>query len=163
MANEQLSHSTSHQNYTPNSVINTILGERRFDPQAYLYLPDGLIGFHDCYDFVIIDNPPLKVELSQPLYLMQSLNMLNACFLILPYTTELGWLKPTDLAVAHRDLQLEPSTTQIFCIAHAHSTDQETLTVTINLKAPLFMDTNQRRAWQYVFDNPDYPCQYAMS
>jgi flagellar assembly factor FliW len=103
-----------------------------FQPEQVLEVPQGLFGFPDEREFLLLELPS-----SRPVVFLQSIRTESLCFITLPVQT----IDP------EYSLQLR-ATSNLLCLALLTiREDQET---TANLKAPLVIDIASHRAVQVI-------------
>jgi flagellar assembly factor FliW len=121
-----------------------------FEPEQVLKVPQGLFGFPDEQEFLLLELPS-----SRPVVFLQSIQSENLCFITLPVQTVQADYKLTQKheqsapAVAD-ELQLGKD---LLCLALL--TMRENQTTTANLKAPLVIDIPSHRGMQVIVED-DY-------
>lgn len=131
-------------------------GELKYDGPAVVEFREGIPGFENEMQFLLIERPDLK-----PLVFMQSLETPGLCFMTLPVFTVAADYR-LEMADADRSvLDLPPQPVigrDVAClvIANLHSNG----TVTVNLLAPLVIDLKTRRAVQAILSESGYSHEY---
>jgi flagellar assembly factor FliW len=135
--------------------IATRFGPLVLDPGRLITLPSGLLGFADCQRFALADLP----DPEGPLKLLQSIDEAELAFLVLP-------IDPTTGPIARRDLELACQALGFYWSALAVlglvtvRPEAGGVRFSINLKAPLLIDTGRQIGRQHVFAGDAYPLRY---
>lgn len=142
---------------------NPIVTESRFgrltiQQQAFLFFPQGLLGFVEYRDFGLADLPEGK----HPQFkVLQSLTDANLSFLVAPLATESEALDHSDVEEACRALSIALADLAIVLIVTVRR-DDDGAHVSVNLRAPIFIDTRKRIARQYVLPNNKYEIRHKL-
>ncbi len=130
-------------------------GAIEVDEQKILHFPRGLPGFPDCTEFIVMDH-----DKETPLKWLQCVDRPEVAFLVVepeqillsygleipePVLAFLGWRKETG----------DPRDVVVFVIL---TLDGENLTA--NLRAPVLVNVENRRAHQMILDDPQIPIQH---
>lgn len=144
---------------TEDSVtMTTRFGTFSFNRAAAITMPRGIPGFSEQREFSLAD---LGEEIPGQFKLMQSLQDPNISFLIAPMSLESCPISEADLGDALNALGINAEDVAIVLIVTIRRIG-ESAQVTVNLRAPIFIDTRNQLAWQHVFPNPDYPVRYVL-
>lgn len=141
----------------------TLLMESRFGalaihPNATLLFPQGLLGFGDFRDFALADLPDGK----QPQFkALQSLSDPSLAFLVAPLPTESSAIDQVDVEEACVNLEIASEDLAIVLIVTVRR-DEEGVHVSVNLRAPILIDTRRRVARQYVLPNSKYEIRHKL-
>jgi flagellar assembly factor FliW len=82
-------------------------------------------------------------------------------FLVLPVPPELHLLAPDDLDAACGELRIEPEDLLLLLMVTLQAGPTR-LEAFANLRAPLFVDSARRLAWQVVLPSAAYPVRYPL-
>lgn len=118
-------------------------------------LPNGILGFEDHKEFVLLQNPEEK-----PFAWLQSVDSGDLAFLLIPPDKVVGDYRPdiNDADVAALGLN-SPDDALIYSIVTIH----EDGTFTANLKGPIVLNRFSLRGKQVVPDNvADFPLRQAL-
>jgi len=130
-------------------------GAIEVDEEKILHFPRGLPGFSGCTEFIVMDH-----DKETPLKWLQCVDRPEVAFLVVepeqillsygleipePVLAFLGWQKETG----------DPRDVVVFVIL---TVDGENLTA--NLRAPVLVNLENRRAHQMILDDPQIPIQY---
>ena len=129
-------------------TLQTSFGEVEYDPNRVVHFPEGLIGFEQLRDFVV-----LPTEQKQILFCLQSVDKADVTFLFInpalffpDYQVNLS---------AHTLQKLEISTSDPYFILTTITFHQDKQ-VTLNLLAPVVYTPKTDRAVQIVLDGSGY-------
>lgn len=131
-----------------NGALPTRFGPIRIDPERAIHFRYGLFGFGTCRHFVLADVPGREV----PFKLLQSADDPEVGFLVLPMDPERGPIASDDLERACVDLGIDPSAVVALSIVTLRAEPGQTRG-TVNLKAPILIDSRRREGCQYVLDD----------
>lgn len=131
-----------------------------YEPQQVLQVPQGLFGFPEEKEFLLLELPS-----SRPLVFIQSVHSQNLCFLSLPvqivdpaYTLS---MRVEDLQVlGHRETALPVMGKDLLCLAIL--TLGERRSATANLAAPLVIKIAAHRGIQAIVSGP-YSTRHILS
>ncbi len=128
--------------------IMTRFGEVEYDPQQLLHFEEGLIGFENLHDFIVI---PSKKE--GPLFWIQSVDDPEVAFVLtdptnffLDYTIE-----PTDEERAHLGISKDD---EVYILSVV--TVPPSKKITLNLAAPIIFAPKTNKAMQVILENSPY-------
>ena len=139
-------------------TIKSRFGEISVDPEKAVYFPRGLLGIPDKFSFMLAHFPNPKM---QQFTLLQSLDDENLSFITLPLEFNNTMIAAEDLRTACRDLQIEERDLVVLLIVLVHrGLDQVRLSV--NLRAPVLIDSKRRKGNQYVFIQDHYKVQHML-
>lgn len=130
-------------------------GAIQYEPHQVLRVPEGLFGFPEEKEFLLLELPS-----SRPLVFIQSIHSQNLCFLSLPaqivdsaYTLS---LRPQDLlALGYSDAAPPVMGKDLLCLAIL--TLGERRAATANLAAPLVIEIAAHRGIQAIVTEPYSP------
>lgn len=137
------------------SSIATRFGPLVLDPVRLITLPSGLLGFADCQHFALADLP----DPQGPLKLLQSVDEPELAFLALPIDPSTGPIARGDLDLACRALGFDWSVLAVLGLVTVRP-EGDSVHFSINLKAPLLIDTRRQIGRQHVFAGEAYPLRY---
>jgi flagellar assembly factor FliW len=135
--------------------IATRFGTFALDPARLITLPSGLLGFADCHRFALADLPDPK----GPLKLLQSVDEPELAFLVLPIDPDAELIAHADLELACQALGFDWSALAVLGLVTVRP-EAEGVHFSINLKAPLLVDTGRQIGRQHVFAGEAYPLRY---
>ena len=150
------------QNNIPQTIkVTTLMGDREFRWDKAIYMPAGLSGFTDNNIFALANFPS---EISNCFKLLQCLNDPELAFIVAPYNMESGILAAEDIEPAIASHGIEPENVAIVLIVTLQkSDDHETIEMTVNLRAPILIDTKRQTAFQIRLNKPQYDYRHPLS
>jgi flagellar assembly factor FliW len=128
--------------------IATRFGEVEYDPENLLHFPEGLIGFEDLRDFIVMPNAK-----EGPLFWIQSVDDPAVAFVLTDPTNffpDYGVLPDQN---ERRKLGMGESDE---CYVLSVVTVQPDRQVTLNLAAPVLFSPGRNRAVQVILENGKY-------
>ena len=137
------------------SSIATRFGEVALRPDRLIAFPSGVLGFAHCRRYALVDLPDLRVVFK----LLQSVDQPELAFLVLPLDPLAGPISASDLAAACDGLGFDWQSLAALAIVTVRSA-AEGVCFSINLKAPLLIDTARRVGRQHVFASESYPLRH---
>lgn len=161
--NSALQASTPSPAIGENSVPTTLVIESRFGtltlaPHASLLFPQGLLGFADCRDFALAELPEGKHPQFKAL---QCLTDPNLSFLVAPLPSDSSAIDSADVTEACQTMSIEREDLAIVLIVTVRR-DDDGAHVSVNLRAPVMIDTRKRIARQYVLPNNKYEIRHKL-
>ena len=139
-------------------VIETRFGEMSFERDDAVYLPRGLFGYADHHDFGIANLADPRLDRFK---LLQSLNEPSLSFIVAPLNAEIDLIDAADIDAAGETLSIAPADTAVLLIVATRKVGVETQ-VSVNLRAPIIVDTQSQTGWQYVLNNSRYPVRHVL-
>lgn len=137
-------------------TIKTRFGEVTVDTTKTVLFPRGLLGMPDKPRYAIASFPSTKMAQFK---LLQSLDDHSLSFITLPLEIENSIISAADIRSAAADMQIKEESLAILLIVSVHrSPDQVKLSV--NARAPIFIDAERRVGVQHVFQNDSYKVQH---
>jgi len=133
------------------TVITTRFGEIALDPVKAITFTYGLLGFADRQRYVLVDTPPPQVAFK----LLQSLDDPELAFLVLPLDPTNGPIARADVEAVCRVLALDPAPLALLGIVTMRR-EPPAVQFTVNLRAPLLLDTTRQIGFQHVLANESY-------
>ena len=130
------------------------LGPIVVDTEKIVAAPRGLFGFEGLRQFVLLRLP---AERFGPLGLLQCLDDANAAFLFHADIPSASLYRPGDLDAACQALAIAPSAAAALVLVTARPAP---LGLTMNLRAPVLLDTACRIAVQHILANGEYPVRF---
>jgi len=139
-------------------TIENRFGTFAFDPKLAIAFPRGLLGFPDHREFGLADLADPRLTAFK---LLQSLADPSLCFLVSPCASEGGPHAAADLEPALADLSIAREDAAVLLLVTVRKA-VEGIQVTVNLRAPVLVDTRAQTAQQYVLRNEDYRIQHPL-
>lgn len=161
MLNQSAPHSFYATGATPALMMETIksrFGDITVETERAVVFPRGLLGVPDKFNFVLANFPSAKM---QQFTLFQSLDDLGLSFITLPLEVNNNIIASDDIRRAGQDLQIAEANLVTLLIVSVHrGLDQVKLSV--NARAPLFIDSQRKAGIQYVFPQDHYKVQHML-
>lgn len=139
-------------------AVQTRFGELIVDPSATVRLPRGLLGYSDVHEFALANLPE---ERFGQFKLLQSLERPELSFIVVPYNLAAGQIAREDIAGAYEALGIAPADGAVLLVVSVRKAG-EAVSISVNLRAPILIDTANRRAWQHVLTNPAYSVRHVL-
>lgn len=138
--------------------IESRFGSITIEPDQILETPRGLLGFseHRAFGLAMLPNgqhPQFRV--------LQSMSDPNLAFLVAPFNTDSGAISPEDLQDAAKALEIAVERLAVLLIVTVRR-DDSGAHVSVNLRAPLFVDTERSIARQLVLPNAAYSIRHRL-
>ena len=139
----------------PTSVtIRTLFGDKEFLWDKAIYFPAGLKGFPDHNVFALASFPG---ESNGSFILMQSLTEQELAFIVAPYNMESNSIKAEHLAQAFTVHGIKKDEGAVLLIVTLHKPEDGGDTImSVNLRAPIIIDTPRQAAYQYLLPDASY-------
>jgi flagellar assembly factor FliW len=142
----------------PARTIESRFGTLEIAADAHVTLPNGLLGFAEFHDFGIAALP----EGRHPQFrVLQSLTTEDLAFLVAPLNMDSGAIEEADLSEACTTLGIERNKLAIMLIVTVRR-DENGAQVSVNMRAPLFIDTGRMVGRQYVMPNNRYSIRHVL-
>lgn len=136
--------------------IENKLGVFEFDPKLAVNFPTGLVGFSSVHSFGISDIPS---ESMAQFRLLQCLDDTTLSFIVLPIEPNASPIDEADVNEACESLGIAKDDLAMLFIITIRSTGQG-ITLSVNHRAPIMIDTQKRIGRQYVLPNNKYSVQH---
>jgi flagellar assembly factor FliW len=136
-------------------VIETRFGPLEFGPANSIFMPVGPLGFGACHHFGLAELPK---PASDRFKLLQSLDNHDLGFIVTQ-------LEPDDARISRDDLEDAamsvgiPMEAALFLLIVTIRANDESTSITANLRAPVVLDKNRLVARQVVMANNALPIQ----
>ena len=144
------------ENQPENVIVETRFGDIEFAWDKAIYMPIGLLGFAEHHVFGLA-NIPGQTDVQFKLY--QSLTDAHMSFIISPYDLRSGVYSDHDLEVASKGVAVPIEHMTILLVVTIRSNGEGGVKMSVNLQAPIIVDTERQVAWQYIMRNDIYPVQ----
>lgn len=139
-------------------VVESRFGTLAIGENATLAMPQGLLGFGDYHDFALAELPDGKYPQFR---VLQCLSDQNLAFLVAPLSAGNQAIDAADIEDACRALGIALDDLALMLIVTVRR-DEAGAHVSVNLRAPVFVDTRNRVARQYVMSNSKYPVRHTL-
>ena len=140
------------------TTVKTRFGVIEFDLSLALTFPKSIPGFVGYQQFGLAMIPS---ETQSSFMLLQALDPDDLSFIVLPYDPALGLIDAKDIESAQQHLGIAPADCAIMLIATFRRMGNSFET-SVNMRAPLFVDTASRLAWQHILPNDRYEVRHTL-
>lgn len=139
-------------------TVETRFGSIAFDDSNSVTLPQGLIGFSEFRRFGLAPIPDPRMAQFR---LLQCLDQTDLSFLVLPVPLDGSTIADEDVDEACATLGIPRHDVALFLLVTLRK-EAEGLSVSMNVRAPIVVDSTTRIARQHVLPNPDYPIRHML-
>jgi len=140
------------------TLIKSRFGHLEFRSENALTLPQGVLGFSGYHDFCVAYLPDGK----HPQFkVLQCLTEPDIAFLVVPFNIDSEAIDEADLDEACEALSIERQDLVVFLIVTVRR-EGDGVSVSVNLRAPLFIDRHKRTGRQYVMPNNKYSIRHGL-
>lgn len=140
-------------------VIDTRFGKVTIYRKNPVIFPNGMLGMPDKFEYCITKLPSEKLARFK---LLQSLDDLELSFITLPVEVNNPIIDKDDILAGCKDLDIRPDDLQLLLVVTVHRLPNA-VRLSVNARAPIFINTPRRVASQYVFRNDKYQIQHMIS
>ncbi len=133
-------------------VVDTRFGKVTLYRKSPIVFPNGLLGMPDRFQFCLTSFPGEKLARFK---LLQSLEDMNLSFIMLPVEVDNELIERADIEQACKDLDMATESLALLLIVTVQREAGNVL-LSVNARAPIFMNVQKRVAAQYVFHNAKY-------
>lgn len=139
-------------------TVETQFGPMTFDAEQAIHFPHGMLGFGGHTRFGLANLP-------DPAYgnfkLMQCLDGSGLAFLVLPVANVGDAVAKSDIDEAFEALAIPAANGAALVIVTVRK-HEDKVTLSVNLRAPVLIDTKTRKAVQYVLANSAYSIRHEL-
>jgi flagellar assembly factor FliW len=140
-------------------VIETRFGPMEFSGSQSLFMTRGVLGFAEHKHFGLAYLPNKFID---QLMLLQSLESPDTSFLVLPLGIDAGIIEQEDLVAACNTMKIEPENAVVAVIVTIRDVGGKPQ-ISVNLRAPILLDSDARTGWQYVLPNSKYAVRHVLA
>lgn len=132
-------------------------GEIKVNKDKAISFPEGILGIEGLHKYCLADYPENKLPIFK---VLQSIENEEIAFLVLPVTNINETYQQEHLNECLNDLQIKNSDAVLMLIASVHKLpNNDKAKLTVNVRAPIVLDSATRVAYQYVFKYDNYSIQ----
>jgi flagellar assembly factor FliW len=141
------------------AIINSRFGELRLDKTKILHFPKGILGVSS-RNFILTNYPQ---EAFQQYKILQSAEDARLAFIVLPVPRDENnyfslFYQHKDIDDCLKQLAFNLEDIEILLILSIHNTEVNRMS--LNLKAPIILNTKENIGLQYVFTNNNYEIRH---
>jgi flagellar assembly factor FliW len=140
-------------------TIDTRFGTVRLNREHPVIFPRGLLGLPNRLNYCLCEFPGEKLSRFK---LLQSLDDMSLSFIALPVEINNAIFAMEDIITACDDLGIPVQDAALLLIVSVHRAATG-VTLSVNARAPLLIDTRKGLAAQYVFTSDKYKVQHAIN
>jgi flagellar assembly factor FliW len=140
-------------------VIESRFGKIKINRANAVFFPRGIIGFPENLDFCLADFPNPKMEQFK---VLQCLNDKELSFVVLPLERTNHLVETADIDEACQLLGIETTHLAMLLIVSVHR-KSDGINLSVNARAPIFVDAEQKLAAQFVLPNSKYQIRHFIS
>jgi len=137
-------------------VIDTRFGKIAVKRQTPMVFPRGLLGMPERFNFFLTEFPNKNLGKFK---LLQSLDDFELSFITLPIDLENGIIAAEDLSSVSKELGIKIENLGALLVVSVHRSPAK-VSLSVNARAPLLIDTATRIAIQHVFLSDKYKVQH---
>lgn len=139
--------------------IDTRFGKVTISRKNPIVFPTGLLGFPERTEYCLTKFPSQKMARFK---MLQSLEDETLSFITLPIDNANPLFEPTDLMQAANDLGIPLAELTTLLIVSVHR-DSVGVKLSVNARAPIFVNASKRTAAQYVFSTNKYNIRHMLT
>lgn len=128
--------------------INTRFGEVEYNPDEVLHFPEGLIGFENLHDFIVMPN-----KKNGPLFWIQSVDDPEIAFVL---TDPTNFFLDYKIVPSKEEKTILKISSEEECFILSVVTVPPSREITLNLAAPILFSPKMNLAIQVVLENSPY-------
>ncbi len=136
--------------------VNGRFGQVKINRANAVYFPRGILGFPENLDFCLAEFPSDKM---QQFKILQCISDTDLSFAVLPVAVQNDLIQMPDIEEALAALQIEKNDLALLLIVSVHR-KTSSVNLSVNLRAPIFLDTGKKLAAQYVLSNNNYEIRH---
>lgn len=140
------------------NTIQTRFGEITFAAQGVVEFPNGLLGMPGQTSFAVAEMPLEKFKNFQ---VMQSLVDEETSFALYPHDLMKTKIDPQDVSEICQILEFNEDDLIVMLIASIQRTASKSM-LTVNLRAPIFIDVEKQQGYQIVMTSNKYQVQHPL-
>ncbi|MDP2696660.1 flagellar assembly protein FliW [Thalassospira sp.] len=139
-------------------TVETRFGDIEFFWNKAIYMPVGLLGFAEHHAFGLANIPGSTLDQFK---LYQSLTDANLSFIISPYNPDANIYSAEDIERALGSLAIPQEDMVILLVVTIRPSPSGTgIAMSVNLQAPIIIDTKRQVGWQHIMAHDKYPVQH---
>ncbi|MFO0110085.1 MAG: flagellar assembly protein FliW [Alphaproteobacteria bacterium] len=139
--------------------VETRFGKVKLQRSQSVMFPNGMLGLPDKMQFCLTRFPSEKME---RFLLLQSLDEASLSFITLPLDLKNPIIDQVDILQAASDLEIAPEALALLLIVSVHR-DMSGIKLSVNARAPLLVNAQNRTASQFVFSSNKYEIRHLIT
>jgi len=161
--NSEIAENSNNNNEGKEITLESRFGEVTVDVERAIFFPQGICGIPEKMHFAIIDMPSKNLG---DFKLLQCLNDPSLSFVVFPLSLENDLIEKQDLVDCCEVTKINSDGLLTLLIASIQRAPKEDGTidigVTLNVRAPIIVDTKDQSAMQYVFSSNKYAIRHEL-
>jgi flagellar assembly factor FliW len=137
---------------TGTEQVDSRFGRITVDYDKQIFMEKGLLGIPDKTQFCLL---PFPVKKFPQFCLLHSLNDHALSLIVLPLALENELIATEDVLEAAHDLQIAPASLSMLLVVNVYR-EVNNVRMSVNARAPIFIDTVAKRGEQVVLRNTKY-------
>ena len=133
-------------------TLKTRFGVMEIDRDKTITVPQGIVGFSEFKEYGL--STPAHAVLDGYM-LLQSIDEAELTFILKPYDINSSLIDNQDIANAMKQYSITSDNIAVMLVTTLRQV-AEGIRKTVNLRAPLFIDTSKRQAWQHILSSEKY-------
>ncbi len=139
--------------------VETRFGAMDFNRDSMITMPRGLLGYADYREFGLAAMPDPKLG---QFMVLQSLTDADLSFVVAPLNPDGETIETNDINDACEALSIDPLKSATLLVVSTRRIGNVTQ-ISVNLRAPIIVDTQAQQAWQQVLLNSRYPVRQVIA
>ena len=139
------------------TTIKTRFGEITVDKNNVISFKYGILGIPYAISFCLTDMPNVN---SKGFKLLQCMEDENLSFIVVPSEYKNELIQEKHIEDACLALEIEKERLLLLFIVTIHGVKEGSDYLSVNAKAPIFLNVDDKSAVQYVFQSPEYKVQH---
>lgn len=140
-------------------TIETRFGTVEINQKNKINFRSGLLGFGEATEFVLIDLENPKYELFR---MLQCINDPSLSFIVFPPNLESGLIDRADIEAAAKTVKMRFEDVVILLLVTVRGQKDASSSLSVNLRAPILIDSVNFSGVQYVMPNDKYPVRFML-
>lgn len=140
-------------------LLESRFGQITIDMEKAIYFPTGILGMPDKLHFCLADFPEgSKTEFK----VLQSLDDIELSFVVLPVANENSFIEKQDIEEIATIMTTNVDDIALALVASTHVAPEGKL-ISVNVRAPIVINTKEKAAAQYVFSHSKYEIRHVLN
>ncbi|NKB20122.1 MAG: hypothetical protein GKS01_06195 [Alphaproteobacteria bacterium] len=140
-------------------TVETRFGQMEFNQNSMVTMPRGLLGYANYREFGLAAMPDPKLG---QFMVLQSLTDAELSFVVAPLNPDGETIELSDISDACETLSIDPIKSATLLVVSTRRIGNVTQ-ISVNLRAPIIVDTQAQQAWQHVLPNSRYPVRQVIA
>lgn len=147
-------------NAATTETIETRFGRVTVNTAAAVFFPSGMLGLPDKAQFCLTEFPSEKLR--QQFKLLQCLDDTELSFITLPLELMNPIIREQHIREAAAELEIPVQDLVVLVVVSVHRSPMQ-VRLSVNARAPLFIDAARKLGAQYVFTHDTYAVQHMIT